>query len=119
MMEWTVVTALVVVIGLFITVGKPILNLVTRLEKLSYDTNAQQKDIDRNIDSIKDLVKVCQAHNERINNQESEVDKLAKQVVEVVALSAKHDKDIQELRERLEKARAKQMEVRDNAENRQ
>ena len=109
-MEWTVVLALVTLIGLFFTVGKPILNLVTKLEKNTYDTAAQQKEIDRNIDSIKDLVKIAQAHNDRINNQESEVDKLTKNVAELVAISTKHDREIQELREKFEKARAKKLE---------
>ena len=109
-MEWTVVVVITALIGLFFTVGKPILGLVTELQKLRYETDRQEKEINRDIESIKELTKICQAHNERINSQESEVDKLTKNVAEVLALSAKHDREIQELREKFEKARAKKLE---------
>lgn len=91
MTEWTVVGVLVVLIGLFLTVGKPILNLVTQLQGLRYDTDRQEKEIDRDIESIKELVKVSQSHEIRITNQESETDKLAASIAELVKLNADHE----------------------------
>lgn len=70
-MEWTVVGVLVVLIGLFLTVGKPILNLVTQLQGLRFDTDKQEKEIDRNIESIKELVRLSQSHEQRLTNNEN------------------------------------------------
>ena len=69
-MEWTVVTALVVLIGLLFTIGKPILNVVKELQGLRYDTDRQEKEINRDIDSIKELAKISQSHENRLVNVE-------------------------------------------------
>lgn len=61
-MEWTVVGVIVVLVGLFFTVGKPILNLVTELQALKIETNRQEKEINRDIESIKELTKIATAH---------------------------------------------------------
>ena len=114
-MEWTVVIVITALIGLFFTVGKPVMGVVTELQKLRYETDRQEKEINRDIESIKELTKIAQAHQERLADTERETDKLAKAVAEVVALSAKHDVEIKELRERIEKARARQMESQVNA----
>ena len=109
-MEWTVVGVIVVLVGLFFTVGKPILGLVTELQKLRYETDRQEKEINRDIESIKELTKIAQAHQARIESTERETDKLAKSIAELVTVSAKHDAEIHELKEKYEKARAERLE---------
>ena len=103
-MEWTVVTALVVIVGLFFTVGKPILNLVTQLQGLRYDTNRQEKEIDRNIESIKELVKLSQSHEQRLLNTENrlledEVDmrEVRAQTSELLKITQSHEARITDL----------------------
>lgn len=90
-MEWTVVTALVVIVGLFMTVGKPIMNVVKELQALRFETDHQEKEIDRDIESIKELTKIAQAHESRITSAESETDKLAASIAELVALNQNHE----------------------------
>lgn len=90
-MEWTVVTALVVLVGLFMTVGKPIMNVVKELQALRFETDHQEKEIDGDIESIKELTKLSQSHEVRISNQESETDKLAASIAELVALNQNHE----------------------------
>lgn len=46
-MEWTVVTALVVIIGLFATVGKPIINLNSNIVKLNVSLESLNKRADK------------------------------------------------------------------------
>lgn len=90
-MEWTVVTALVVIVGLFFTVGKPILSLVSQLQELRFETNKQEKEINRDIESIKELTKLSQSHETRIASNESETDKLAASIAELVKLNHDHE----------------------------
>lgn len=93
-MEWTVVTAIVVLVGLFLSVGKPILGVVKELQELRFETNQQRKEIDRDIDSIKELSRIAQSHEERLKNQERETDKLAKSMNELVEISARRDEEM-------------------------
>lgn len=91
MTEWTVVGVLVVLIGLFFTVGKPIIGLVKELQAVQIETKRQEREIDRDIESIKELVKLSQSHETRITTQESETDKLAASIAELVALNGNHE----------------------------
>lgn len=38
-MEWTVITVLIAIVGLFLTVGKPILNFCTEMKALRMEVN--------------------------------------------------------------------------------
>ncbi len=53
-MEWTVVTALVVIVGLFLTVGKPILNLNKNIVELNLTMKQQGEAIKSNADDLKE-----------------------------------------------------------------
>lgn len=83
MTEWTVVTVIVVLVGLFFTVGKPIMSVAKEMNMLRFETDRQEKEIDRNIESLRELSKIAQAHETRIQNTESAVDKLAATVSEL------------------------------------
>lgn len=90
-MEWTVVTALVVIVSLFFTVGKPILSLVSQLQELRFEADRQEKEINRDIESIKELTKLSQSHETRIAGNKSETDKLAASIAELVKLNHDHE----------------------------
>lgn len=92
-MEWNIVLTLVTLIGLFLTVGKPIMGVVKELQELRFETNQQRKEIDRDIESIKELSRIAQAHTVRLDNTESEVDKLSKAVANLVELSTKRSEE--------------------------
>lgn len=57
-MEWTVVSAIVVIVGLFFTVGKPILGVCKEMVELRKDTTMNSRNIEHNSDDIKELLKV-------------------------------------------------------------
>lgn len=46
-MEWTVVTVLIALVGLFLTVGKPILNLNNNIVKLNMSLDALRERTER------------------------------------------------------------------------
>lgn len=96
-MEWTVVTVLVVIVGLFFTVGKPILSLVSQLQGLRYDTDKQQKEIDRDIEGLKELTKIAQAHENRIANQEEDGRNVRAEISELLKVSQSHEMRIHDL----------------------
>lgn len=47
MSEWTVVTALIAVVGLFLTVGKPIINLNTSIVTLNEEMKQQRERLNK------------------------------------------------------------------------
>lgn len=53
-MEWTVVTALVVISGLFLTLGKPILTLNKNIVELNMTMKQQGKEIKDNAEELKE-----------------------------------------------------------------
>lgn len=73
-MEWTVVTALVVLVGLFFTVGKPILALNRNIVELNLTMKQQATDIKRNAEEIKDQKKHAQESHKRLWEHNSEQD---------------------------------------------
>lgn len=96
-MEWTVVTVLVVLVGLFFTVGKPIWGLLRELQSLRFETDKQEKDIDKNLESLKELTKIAQAHENRIVNQEEDSRVVRNEITELVKVSQSHEMRIHDL----------------------
>ena len=47
-MEWTVVTVIVGLVGLFFTIGKPILNICNKVEKITIEIGHMQEEIKAN-----------------------------------------------------------------------
>ena len=47
MTEWGVVGVIIALVGLFITVGKPIFNLISAIEKLRYSCNELIEEFDK------------------------------------------------------------------------
>lgn len=97
MTEWAVVGVLVVLIGLFFTVGKPILSVVKELQQLRFETDHQEKEINRDIESIKELVKLSQSHENRINNLEDNYAEVRAQTSELLRISQGHEQRITHL----------------------
>lgn len=98
-MEWTVVTVLVVLIGLFFTVGKPIMNVVKELQSLRFETDHQEKEINRDIESIKELTKIAQSHENRLSNQEIDMAEVRAQTSELLKVTLSHEQRIVHLEE--------------------
>lgn len=71
MNEWTVVSALVVLVGLFMTVGKPIITLNSSLTRLQDAIDALRED-------IKVLTGRTDNQEERIQNHETRISILEK-----------------------------------------
>ena len=90
-MEWTVVGVIVVLIGLFFTVGKPVMNLVSKLDRNIYDTERQEKEINRDIESIKELTKIAQAHENRLANIEDNYGEVRAQTSELLKVTLSHE----------------------------
>ena len=97
MTEWTVVTVIIALIGLFFTVGKPILGLVKEIQGLRYDTDRQEHEIDRDIKSIKELSKIAQAHETRIVNQEDKMCEVTAEITKLLEVSQSHEMRIHDL----------------------
>lgn len=84
MTEWTVVGVIVVLIGLFFTVGKPIMENQKEMNKLRFETDQQGGEIGDNLKALRELTKITQSHENRITNTESEVEKLALSIKEMI-----------------------------------
>lgn len=72
--EWTVVTTLIALIGLFVSVGVPILNNTKKMTELICSIDTLSKDIQDH--SIK-----IQEHGEKIHAQEMELAVLKEKIV--------------------------------------
>lgn len=99
MTEWAVVGVIVVLVGLFFTIGKPILSVVKELQALRFETDRQEKEIDRDIDSIKELTKIAQAHESRLANQEIDMAEVRAQTSELLKVTLSHEQRIVYLEE--------------------
>lgn len=88
-MEWTVVTALVVIVGLFAAVGKPIINLNSNIVKLNVSLEALNKkeeklegDLEKHIAHSHDSHQRLWDHNKdqdnRLNDHERRIEYLEK-----------------------------------------
>lgn len=109
-MEWTVVTALVVLIGLFFTVGKPIMSYAKEMHNLRFETDRQEKEIDRNIDTIKELVKLSQSHENRLTDHEKEMSEIRAQTTELLRISQLHEGRIIHLEHDMDDIKSKEKE---------
>lgn len=69
-MEWTVITVLIAIVGLFLTVGKPILNFCTEIKALRLEVNFDEKRLQKITDDIEELSKITQSHEMRIHDLE-------------------------------------------------
>lgn len=96
-MEWTVVTALVVIVGLFFTVGKPIWGVLKELQTLRVQTNYQEKEIDTDAETVKELVKLSQSHENRLANQENDMTEIRAQTSELLKVTLSHEGRISSL----------------------
>lgn len=96
-MEWTVVTALVVIVGLFFAVGKPIWGVLKELQTLRCETDHQEKEIDSDIESIKELVKLSQSHENRLADVEEDYAEIRAQTSELLKVTLSHESRITSL----------------------
>lgn len=71
-MEWTVVGVIIVLVGLFFTVGKPIWSILKELQTLRCDTNYQERTINQDSENIRELSKIAQSHENRLQNIEGD-----------------------------------------------
>ena len=74
-MEWTVVTALVVIIGLFLTVGKPIISLNSNIVKLNMSIDALREKTRENAEEIKEQKEHAHEAHQRLWSHNEEQDK--------------------------------------------
>lgn len=80
MNEWTVVTALVVVVGLFATLAKPLLKLNTTLVKLDDNVTSLRQSLTDQTASNKEAHTKIWAHeseqDKRLENHETRIERL-------------------------------------------
>lgn len=100
-MEWTVVTVLVVLVGLFFTIGKPVLGIIKELQALRIETNRQEKEISRETDTIKELVKISQSHENRLCNTENGLIGTNESIAELLKVSQSHEIRIHDLEQNI------------------
>lgn len=72
-MEWTVVTALVVIVGLFITVGRPILNQTKEFQRVLDNLEEQQKEVNGH-------QRILERHEEQLGNHELRIHDIEKEI---------------------------------------
>ena len=71
-MEWSVVTVLIAIVGLFLTVGKPIVEFSNKVQQVIDDLAAHQREIGNNADRLNKHDKTLQEHEIRIHDLEQE-----------------------------------------------
>jgi Na+-translocating ferredoxin:NAD+ oxidoreductase RnfG subunit len=64
-MEWTVVTVLVVIVGLFAAVGAPIIKLIVTITKVNILLDALTKELNEAVCKNKDSHERFRTHNEK------------------------------------------------------
>ena len=76
-MEWNVVSVLVVLVGLFATIGAPIIKLISSITKLTSSVEFLQGSMadltKRNTESHGRMFKQLDEHDETINNHETRI----------------------------------------------
>ena len=81
-MEWTVVSVLVVLVGLFATIGAPIIKLIASITKLTSSVEYLQESMDdltkRNRDAHGRIFGKLEEHEETINSHETRITVLEK-----------------------------------------
>lgn len=96
-MEWTVVTSLVVIVGLFFTVSKPIWGVLKELQTLRVQNDYQEKAINVDAETVKELVKLSQSHESRLANQENDMAEIRAQTSELLKVTLSHEGRISNL----------------------
>lgn len=75
-MEWTVVTALVVVVGLFITVGTPIIKLNSNIVKLNMNLDALRAKTEENAADLEEQKKHAHDAHQKLWDHNNGQDKM-------------------------------------------
>lgn len=96
-MEWTVVTSLVVIVGLFFTVSKPIWGALKELQTLKVQNDYQEKERNTYTETVKELVKLSQSHENRLANQENDMAEIRAQTSELLKITLSHEGRISNL----------------------
>lgn len=77
MTEWGVVGVIVALVGLFLTVGAPIIKLITSITKLTGTVDALQKDMEglttKNTEAHRRLWEHNEEQDDKINDHESRI----------------------------------------------
>lgn len=107
-MEWTVVTVITALVGLFFTVGKPITKLVTEVKALRIDTTYQQKELDQEDKILKELVKIVANHETDLQKQEVDMSELRAQTAEMLKITMSHESRITRLEDHYERMENRQ-----------
>ena len=74
-MEWTVVTVLVAIVGLFFTVGKPIVNLNTSITKLQVTLDNMGRELEEQKKALAEQERSAHNSHSRIWAHEEEQDR--------------------------------------------
>lgn len=75
MNEWTVVTVLIALVGLFLTVGKPIINLNKNITKLDMSVERTNARLDKHDTALKDQAAHARESHEKLWAHNNEQDK--------------------------------------------
>ena len=73
-MEWTIVEVLVVLVGLFLTIGKPLLQFSNKVQVIIDRVDAQQKELGSQDKTIAEHTQTLQKHEIRIHDLETKND---------------------------------------------
>lgn len=71
-MEWQVVSTIVVLVGLFFTIGKPILEFANKVQQVIDNLAQHQQRIETNANKLDEHDKALQEHEIRIHDLEQE-----------------------------------------------
>lgn len=74
-MEWTIVTVIIALVGLFLTVGTPILKLNSNIVKLNTSLDALQKRTDKQDEELKTMKNHAHESHKRLWDHNEEQDK--------------------------------------------
>lgn len=75
MNEWSVVTVLIALVGLFITVGKPILTLNSNVVKLNINVEQNNKELEKHDKAFEQQKKDAKESHQRLWDKNEEQDK--------------------------------------------
>ena len=76
MNEWTVVLALGTIVGLFFTVGKPILTLNSNVVKLNMNVEQNNKELEKQGTAIEEQKKNAKESHQKLWDKNAEQDKV-------------------------------------------
>ena len=76
MNEWTIITVLIALVGLFMTVGKPIITLNTNITLLRADIQQNSKEIEEQKKELQQQREYAKKSHEKIWGHNTEQDKM-------------------------------------------